>query len=120
MTGKQIELYNRRSEIKSQIRELENKLHGLNNEILETFHFQVGDKVRFKTMEGWPTEEVVEKEAWIIKKQLNDYKDGYVTLTVHYSRQDGSRSLRRRIVHGIDSDTIEVIEKAETDEKISD
>lgn len=110
----QEELYKKRSEIKKNIRELERQVIDINYQIVQGFPFKVGDKIRFKERSGWDWNKITEKEAWITRIQLNDYQDGYVTLTVNYPRKDGSRSERKNYVHGIDSSDIEVIEKGDS------
>lgn len=107
----QEELYKRQSEIKEQIREANKQLMLINQQIIEKYPFKPGDKICAKVRTSPFGDNVVEKEAWIVNVQLNDYGDYYVTLTVNYPRKDGSRSERQNYIHGIHSDDIKIIEK---------
>lgn len=104
------ELYERQSQLKEQIRTLKNELSSIASEIVETFPFKVGDKIRYRQEEElWRHAD--EGEAWILKIQLNEYDKDCVTLTVNFPRKDGSRSSRKNYIHGIYVKNIEVIEK---------
>lgn len=105
------ELYKKRKELKEQIQILEKQVIAINKQIVESFPFKPGDKIRFKDRVGLYWDKTVEKEAWILNIQLNDYSEGYVTLSVNYPRKDGSRSERKNYVHGVNADDIEIIEK---------
>ena len=100
-------MYRLVSELRKQKEDIEKQIGKIRKNIVDSFPFKVGDKIRFR-YQNW-RDESSEKVAWIIGISLNDYKEDYVTLMVNYSRKNGERSKRKEYAHGVDANSIEIL-----------